>query len=289
MVSRIHFYCPGCGAEEVPVLIQTPYYNCENCQTITPRDKLDRKRRNNYLLAGALPPWTVTPAGVFANLTTGPSTATTPAFNVPPGAMVVAIIADAGDPGLPAGPDSVKLNNTDSMTQAIATNGTDMPFMGIYYYNSALTTSGKQAIVVDYTTAQPQDIVISFMIVQGQIAGNPVDKTKVNTGQSFVGATALWSTGATTTQTTAGNLAIGAVCGDSFTTGILNLTPSPAWTRGQYVNDDNIGAGDGVVYLIDATQIIPGKAAVTFNGTGSSGMEGGADIYSAVLATFKHA
>lgn len=290
MVSRIHFYCPGCGAEELPVLIQTPYYNCPDCQTITPRDKLDRKRRNNYLLAGAIPSWEIFQATVYRDhQDPGATSATTPSFWVAPGSMVVAIVGRAA--GLVVGglPDSVKLNNTDTMTLVVGTDGVTDPGIGMYQYNSQLTTAGQQAVVVDFTTSQPEDVVITVLVIRGQISGNPVDKTKVATALAFNPSTRAWSTGATTTQSVAGNLAIGAVVGDSLSTANLELTVGRDWNRGQYVNDANVGAPGGVVFMINANQQIVSKNTVTFSGTGSQDQVDAGETFSAVVATFKHA
>ena len=45
-------YCPACGAAEKPVLVMTSHYTCPDCETTTPRDRLEFKRRNHYVLAG---------------------------------------------------------------------------------------------------------------------------------------------------------------------------------------------------------------------------------------------
>src|SRR6185295_1816619 len=253
MVSRVQFFCPGCGAPEKPVLMLTPFYTCPGCNETIPREQLDRQRRNCYVLAGTSPsPFAITNLGTFSD-SGGSGSVATPNFQFTTGDLFVAIVADASSPD--SGPTTIQLNGSDALTKAVGTTGGGGdPGIAIFTFSGTLTVPGPQSLSLTYVSA-PTDIVISMFSIKGA-ASSPVDKTKVVQTQSLAAAPVSFTTGATTALTNEGELAIGGVACNPDT--LLTLTNS--FVRGQQASSANLK-------LIDGRRQLIGKSAVTFTGS----------------------
>lgn len=255
MVSRIEFFCPGCGAPEVPVLVATPYYNCPNCETITPRDKLDRQRRNNYLLAGTGPLFGVT---VLQSFSVDNTVAQDVVLSSPlpvaaaNGDLLVAAVCSSGS----STPIVVKWG-TDTMTAAI--EATDI-LEGGFYTLSAFTNTSPQTITFDFTAGTACDEMCALIFkINGQASSSPIDQTKVTHGPSGTG---VFTSGNTAALADFNELSVGLYMGTLSTNPTFSFAKTFQPIAPPVVSPVPNGTIMGV-----ATRQLTSKAATSCTGT----------------------
>ena len=145
-------YCPACGAAEKPVLVVTPFYACPDCETVTPREQLEFKRKNHYVLAGTGGPVPITVVALGTQTmfdgTAATNNITTTALNFLAGDYVVVSIVTYGGDEATLRPD-INLAGSLAVVNADASaGGSSDVYAAIFSFRNA--TAGAKTVAANF-------------------------------------------------------------------------------------------------------------------------------------------
>tara|TARA_R110000868_G_scaffold225369_1_gene477578 strand:+ start:87 stop:929 length:843 start_codon:yes stop_codon:yes gene_type:complete len=200
---RDRLYCPNCQMEEVPVLVKTPWYNCPDCQTISPRAEMLTKRTAKLALAGTsgAGPQDINlgfssssmfsqsdPTQIIGSISTA-------ALNIVKGRTYVVCYGSrlAGDKNTPP---SLACAIIASFTK-IHDAGTNLGQYGGQWYGVG-TTTGSVIVSAVFNSTSPTAAQISVVEITGTNVN--LDKSSIATGTSTTPDSGLTATRSTTRQ-----------------------------------------------------------------------------------------